>query len=252
MLRIIEYFVAKAYFYYVTCVHNGYSVRNLCDHAKVVRDIYYRQAVFFLQLLKQLYYLRLYGNVKRGSGFIANKNVGVAGYCRGYYGALAHSAGKFVRILLIAPFGFGYSNVRKYFYCSFARCAAMQVLMQLQRFLNLLADGFERVKAGHGVLKHHGNLLAPYFKPIFFAAELGKIHAVIKYFALCDLAVFIQHSHEGFCKHGFAGAGFANYCKAFTFIDVERYAAYGGEHLSPKVELHLKIFYGKYFFAVIY
>ena len=49
MLRIIEYFVAKADFYYIAGVHNGYSVRNLCNHAKVVRDIYYRQAVFFLQ-----------------------------------------------------------------------------------------------------------------------------------------------------------------------------------------------------------
>ena len=72
MARIPEYFVCKAVFNYLTGVHNGNPVRNVCHHAKIVRDIYYGHIHFLLQPLYKVQYLRLHGNVQRGGGLVAD------------------------------------------------------------------------------------------------------------------------------------------------------------------------------------
>ena len=72
MARILEYFVCKAVFNYLTRVHNGNPVRNVCHNAEIVRDIYYGHIHFLLQPLYKVQYLRLHGNVQRGGGLVAD------------------------------------------------------------------------------------------------------------------------------------------------------------------------------------
>ena len=103
VLGIVEYLVTGTYFNYVARVHYGDTVGHVCNHAKVVRDVYDGKAVLSLQLFEQIQYLRLNGNVQRGGGFVAYQDFRYAGHCYGYNDPLPHTAGELMRILLIAP-----------------------------------------------------------------------------------------------------------------------------------------------------
>ena len=221
MPRIIEYFLSHAYFDYLACIHNRYPVRNVCNNAKVVRYVYYGHAQILLQLAYQVQYLCLNGNVKRGGGLVANKNVRMAGNSNGYNSPLPHTAGKLMRILIIAYLGIGDTDYVQHPY-GFRLCGRLiQPLMQLYGFLYLHADLFERVKARHRVLHYHGYLLAADGAPFLLSGVLGKVVAFIHYAAAGYGTVLVKHAQEGFGENGLAGAGFANYGKRLALVKVK-------------------------------
>ena len=93
--------------------------------------------------------------------------------------------------------------------------------MQLERFLDLPADGFERVKARHRVLHDHGDLFAADLRPFLFGLELRKIHAVVPDLAGIHPAVLIQQADKVLREHRFAGAGLTHDREAFALVNIE-------------------------------
>ena len=251
MLWIIEHLVACANLNYIARIHYGYSVGDVGHNAKIVRDVYCSKLILLLHLFDKVQYLRLYRHVQCRCRLVAYQYTRVAGYCNSYYHPLAHSAAEFVRILLISPFGVYYANVLQYLYRFFMRFLAIKILVQVQRFLYLPANGFQRVKAGHGVLHYHGYFLAAYFAPFLVRFQRGKIPCVlflafrrvflwqIIYVSAVYPAVFIQKTVEILHEHALAGAGLAHYRKAFAFIKVQRYSPEGVELLPSQAEFYV-------------
>ena len=248
MLRGIKHLVARADLHNVARIHDRDAVGYVGNHAKVMGDVDRRKLILLLQFADQVQDLSLNRYVKRGSRLIADEDFWVAGHGDGDDHALPHAAGKFVRILLIAPLRFRDSNVvddlNRALFCRLAG----QPLMQLERFFDLPADGFERVEARHRVLHDHGDLFAADLRPLLLGFKLGKIHAVIPDLAGIHPTVLIQKANEVLCEHRFAGAGFAYDCKAFALVNIKRNAADGMEHLPAQAKLHIKVFYRQNYF----
>ena len=150
-----------------------------------------------------------------------------------------------MRILLIALFGFGDTNIRQQLKRSRLGFGLADLIVQRKGFLNLLTYGLQRVKAGHRILEHHCYALAANLCPILFLLECGQIIIMIIYMAIVYPAVIVQQSHKGLGEHAFAGTGFADYRKAFALVKLKADAAHGSEHLAAQVELDHKIFNGK-------
>ena len=206
MPGVVKHLPGHADFHDVPGVHHRHPVRHIGDHAQIVGDINGGQGVFTHQIADQVQNLRLDGHVQGGGGLVANQDFRVAGYGDSDDHTLAHAAGKLVGILLCPAFGLGDAHVRQRFDHALVGRRAGQALMQLQCFLDLRADGFQRVQAGHGVLEHHGDFPAPDGQPFLFGFIFRQILAVVEDAAAVDPAVGVQQAHKGFRQHRFAGA----------------------------------------------
>ena len=204
-------------------------------------DINGRQIVFFLHFLDEAQNLRLNGHIQRGGGFIADEDFWLAGHGDGNDHTLAHTAGKFVGILVIAALGVADAHLGQNFIHRFFCGVPVDVLMQLHRLPNLPADGFQRVEAGHGILQHHGDAMATQGAPLRIGLELGKVLAVIENFAALHIAVGIVEAHQALDKDAFAGTGLPHDGKAFAFIHIQRDAAQRVEHLPPQRKFEIQI-----------
>ena len=173
MAGVVEHLVAGAKLHDVARIHDGDAVGHVGHHAKVMGDVDGGEVILFLHGLDQLQNLRLNGHVQSGGRLVADEDLRPAGDGDGDDHPLAHTAGKFVGILLVAPLGVVNAHVAQHFQHGLVGILAFQTLMQLHGLLNLLADGFQRVQGGHGVLKHHGNLFAPDFQPVLVGLEFG-------------------------------------------------------------------------------
>ena len=160
--------IGHADFNDLAAVHNRDPVRNIGHHTQVMGDVNDGHVLLFLQAADQVQNLGLDGNVQGGGGFIADEDLGTAGYGDGDDHALAHAAGKLMRILTVAALRVrnadSFQNPVDFFTGRFA----LQALMQLHAFLNLVADGFQGVQTGHRILGDHGNLLTADLQPVFF------------------------------------------------------------------------------------
>ena len=64
--------------------------------------------------------------------------------------------------------------IRDRFKGLFPGCLALEMLVQLHGFHDLVADGLQGVQAGHGVLHDHGDLMAPDLQPVLLLFQVGK------------------------------------------------------------------------------
>ena len=144
-------------------------------------------------------------------------------------------------ILPGALFRGGNAHIREDFQHAPPRFLPPQGLMQAQRLLNLAADGLQGVQAGHGILQHHGDFLAPDFQPFRLGAEFRQILAVIKNAAAVDPAVGVQQAHKCFCQHRFARAGFPHDGQRFALIQIQRYIPDGMQRFPAQGKFHVQI-----------
>ena len=100
------------------------------------------------------------------------------------------------------------------------------VVVALQRLHQLVADGVDRVEAGHGVLEDHGDILAPDVSHLLLV-EGEQILAVEGDAAAHDFAGFLQQADDGIGFHGLTGTGFAHDAHHFVIAQVVADAVYG-------------------------
>ena len=119
-----------------------------------MRDEHDRRSVFSLQVVHQTKDLSLNGNVKRGRRFVRYKNIGFAGKRHGNHNALAHTAGKLVRILSRNRFGIRDLNRTEHFDALFLRIFLRHILVNDKRLGKLSLNREYRVQARHRLLEY--------------------------------------------------------------------------------------------------
>ena len=114
-----------------------------------------------LQLLQQVEDLGLDRHVERGGRLVGDQQHRIAGERHGDGGALAHAARELVRVLPGAPRRVGDADLGEQVDRGVERrVACARAEMDADRLGDLVADGVDRVEAGHRLLEHHGDVVA--------------------------------------------------------------------------------------------
>ena len=205
------------------------------------------EVIFDPHLLQQLEDLGLDGHVQSRRGLIADKDLRVAGHSDGGDDALAHTARELVGILLEAHFRVGDADIPQVLEGLLPGGSALEALMELHGLHDLVADGLQRVQAGHGVLHDHGDLMAADAEPVLFLFQVGQADGLavvgteVVDGAGGDGAVGVQQAHEALGEDALARTGLAHDGEDFAVVDVEVDAPDGVEHFSTQVELDVQI-----------
>ncbi len=91
-----------------------------CDHAEVVGDHQDSHAELFLKFGNKFQYLRLYGDVERGGGFVRDQQFRVAAQRHSDHHPLAHATAHLVRVIVETFFWFGNLDQPQHFDCPVA------------------------------------------------------------------------------------------------------------------------------------
>jgi len=234
--RLVEDLVDGAGLHDLACVHHVHIIGHLCHNAQIMGDVNDRDAALTLDAADQLQDLGLNGHIQCRGGLVTDQQVGVAGQCNGNDHALAHTAGQLVRVALHALFGIGDAHLFQQLHSLFVGGILGHLVVPQHALHDLLADGHGGVKAGHGVLKHHGDALAvdvaadPLFVLLQQVHRLGAAVGVM----VAELdgtavhgSVLGQNAHGGLHGNGLAGAGFAHQRHCFALVQVDVHAADG-------------------------
>ena len=138
MARRGEQLLHRRALHHLAGVHHHNRIHEVGDHAQVVGDQDDRGAQLLLQPPHQVENLRLYRHVQRGGRLIGDQQLGMAGQRHGDHRALAHAAGKLVRIGLRAACGIGNADQLEHLDRACQRRGARCVAMQPHRFGDLL------------------------------------------------------------------------------------------------------------------
>ena len=249
MAGIVEDLLAHAQLNDIACVHDCDAVGNIGDHAEVMGDINTGKLETVAQLLDQVQYLSLNGNVQRGGGLVADEYFGTAGYRDSDNHALTHAAGELMGILPCTARGLVDAYIHQYVQHLLVSFSLRYMLVQHDGFHDLCADGLQRIQAGHRILHYHGDLAAADLQPVLLLIQLCQIHAVVQNGTGFDIAVLIVETHEALGENTLAGAGFADYGKAFALIKIQRHIADGVQFTAAQSEFEVQVFYGKYYIA---
>ena len=98
-------------------------------------------------------------------------------------------------------------------------------MVDFQHFLHLLAHADQRVQGGHGILKHHGDLLSPDGTQLI-DTQVGQIGAFKDHGAfLIDFGGGGQQPENGHGGDALAGAGLAHDAHNFALANIKGNAA---------------------------
>ncbi len=127
-------------------LHDNDAIGHFGDDAHVVGDEDDRGAEFLFQLAHQFEDLCLHRHVERRRRFVGNQHFRSAGERHGDHHALAHAAGKFVRILRKTPARLGDLHRLQHLSCNRHGGVALAALMFADRFGELGADRHHRIE----------------------------------------------------------------------------------------------------------
>lgn len=150
----MEDFFGVAIFDDFTFVHDGYVICHVVNNGEVVGNEDHGEFHFPDELLEEIEYLGLDGDIQRGDGFVCDDEVWLGGKCSGDGDSLALSAGELVRVLAAEagiesyPFHEGVDGFLQGCFTQF-RMAARDGLCQCAE--NRIA----RVQRGVGILEDH-------------------------------------------------------------------------------------------------
>ena len=136
-------------------IHHRDLVADFGDHAEIVGDQDDRRTTGGLQLAHQVEDLRLQGDVERGGRLVRDQEARVAGQRHRDHHALAHAAGKLVRVFVDPFVGRGNVDAAQQLDRPLARLPPRAAAMAQDRLDDLVADGEARVERGHRLLKYH-------------------------------------------------------------------------------------------------
>ena len=141
-------------------IHHRHPVTGFRDHPEVVRDQHQRHAKFIDQTAQQAQDLVLNGHIERRGWLIGQQQSRIGGERDSDHGALAHSAGKFVRELAEPCRAGGDPDEVQQVQRAGAAGAGIEIGMGDEGFGDLQPDRQHRVQRRHGFLKDHADLPA--------------------------------------------------------------------------------------------
>jgi hypothetical protein len=158
-------------------VHDRHVVRRLRHDTHVVGDEEHRHPALAAQVVEQVEHLRLHGDVERGRRLVGDEQPRLAGDRHGDAYALAHAAGKTVRVVVEALERARDADLGEQLARPPARGAALEAEVALQDLDDLRPDRERRVERGHRVLEDHPDL-APAHVLELPLGELGQLTPV--------------------------------------------------------------------------
>ena len=145
----------------VAGVHDGDTVGDLRNDREIVRDKQHGEAETGAEIGEQIEDLRLDGDVQSGGRFVGDEQARAVDDGHGDHDALAHAAGKLMRIIAVAARGVGDGDVVHGVDRAAPGFLFRDWIVREHGFGNLVADAHDRVEGGHRLLKNHGDLRAP-------------------------------------------------------------------------------------------
>ncbi len=140
MLRRAEQLLGIPLFDHLTLGHHIGSVSHMAHDPQVVRDQQDGHAELALQILEQLQYLRLDGDVERRRRLVGDQQIGFVGERHGDHHPLALPAGELVREGLEPPLGIGELHQLQQLNGLLACSATAHALVENQSLADLLLD----------------------------------------------------------------------------------------------------------------
>ena len=145
-------------FHRAALVHHQHPIGDIGDHAHIVGDKNHPHLHLLLQHFDELQDLRLNRHVQRRRRLVGNQHRRTAGERHGNHHALAHAAGKLMRVA--TQNGLRLRNAHQLQHPSglAERFIAAQPLMQADGLGDLFPDRENRVQGGHRLLEDHRNI----------------------------------------------------------------------------------------------
>ena len=212
---------------------------QLLHHPKVVGDEQHGHTVFPVQFLQKLQNLCLNGHIQRRGRLIQQQQPGPGDNGGRDHGALQHTAGQFVRVLVVHALRVGQFHIGQRLNGLFPALGRSQLLcVKQQRFLHLGAHLHQRVHGAHRLLKHHADLLA------LPGAEKGpgqvqQIRAVQQDLAGIAALPPWQKARHAHGRDGLARTGLAHQAQNLAIRDGEGDARHGFP--CAVVEFYMKV-----------
>ncbi len=144
-------------------VHDGNGVGDLGDDGQVVSDQHDSHLLRVLEFTQEIQDLGLDGYVQGCGGFVGDEHRGMAGKGHGDHDPLTQPAAELVGIGIEALGGGADADTVERFDGQLAGLGGAEVLVELDGFDDLIADGKDGVEAGHGLLEDHGDFVAADF-----------------------------------------------------------------------------------------
>ena len=191
-------------------VHDGNRIGNSFDHGQVMGDQQDAHLVFSLNVHEQVQDLALNGDIKGGGRLIGNQQLWPAGQGHGNHDPLPLAAGELMRVGVHPVFRFPDAAAAEQPQPLVPCLVPGHLAMQKQWFQQLVTDGIHRIERGHGLLKDHGNIIAPDMAYLVHG-ELENVAAVkLDPAADRDAAGLFKKTEDGHGGYGFARAGFSD------------------------------------------
>ena len=142
----------------LSTIHHNHTVRDAGHDTKIVGDPDYGHAKALLKLFHQLKNLRLDGHVQRRCRFVRDQNLRITGQRNRYHHALAHAAGKLVRVIFQTLWCVRNTDKFEKFLRTYGCLFFGHPHVLAQGFHDLHADVVNGVQRRHRVLKHKPDL----------------------------------------------------------------------------------------------
>src|SRR5499433_1106106 len=160
-------------------IHDCDLVANLGDHPEIVGDENDRGTGGGFQVTHEVEDLRLNGDVERRRGLVGNQQPRIAGECESDHCALAHAAGKPMRIVVNALLGRWDFHQPQQIDGARTRLFSRQAAVTDEGLCNLLADRIDRIERRHRFLEDHRQPIAAQVAHLAIgqAEQIGAVKA---------------------------------------------------------------------------
>ena len=221
-------------------IHHGQAVGDVADDAEIVRDEQHGHAEALLEVEEQFKNLRLNGHVERGRRLVGDEQLRLGSESHRDHDALLHPAGELVRIIFEPRFRRG--NADQFQQADDFGVVGLLGAVELERFLDLIADAEDRIQRRARVLKNIADHAAANLP------QLGLVHLQHVAAVQENLAAHVtrrRRRHEprdGERGHAFAATALAHEADGLARINGEGHAVHGAQRLILRAELQLEVF----------
>ncbi len=207
-------------------VHDDDVVRDVGDHAHVVRDHHDRGAGLALRGLDEVEDLGLDGDVQGRRRLVRDDEPRVVRHRDGDDHALAHAAGELVRERLHALLRAGDPDQPEQLHGPVPRRAAREVrVVDRERLDDLVAHREHGRQGRQRVLEDHRDAVAADLRHLRVA--LAEQLLALEQDRAADAGVLVEQAHDGQGRDGLARAGLAHDPERAALREVEGDAAHG-------------------------
>ncbi len=190
-------------------VHHVDPVSVPGDDAHIVRDQQHRHAEPRFQVIEQLEYLRLDGDVERRRRFVRYQQLGLAGQRHRDHDALPQAAGQLVRVVVQPLRRLRQADQVEHLGGPFECLGPARAAMQPDRLGHLVADRLGRVERGQRILEDHRDLVAPDLAQLG-VGKADQFPVAQPDRAADDVPARRQQAHDRQARHRLAAARLAH------------------------------------------